>query len=135
MPAISSLDTLLAEVAYDPASGLAVHDATGLVRRKVSLVPSVALIVLQISVFLSDRAHITLQRARPDLAPLRDYLLNFFPGQHRCAIVRSSSSIAQPAQVTWVELNGLPEVPAEVVAGASLFVPRLEANGNHRKMA
>ncbi|MFT4114269.1 SAM-dependent methyltransferase [Silvibacterium sp.] len=141
VPAISSLDTLLAEVAYDPASGLAVYDATGLVRRGISLVPSVALVVLQISVFLSDRAHITLRNTRPDLSPLRDHLLKFFPGEHPCAVVRSSSSITQPPQITWVELNRLADVPVEVLAGASLFVPRLEEhrkienNGNSGKMA
>ena len=71
VPAISSLDTLLAELAYDPASGLLIHDATGLVRQNIPLPGSAALILLQISVFLSDRAHISLHQGMPDLTPLR----------------------------------------------------------------
>ena len=113
VPAISSLDTMLAELAYDPASGLTVHDATGLVRRKVPVVPSVALILLQVSVFLSDRAHLTLKCTRPDLGPLRDYLLQFFPATHSCALVHSSWSSEEPPRISWIELKALPSVPLE----------------------
>jgi Tetrapyrrole (Corrin/Porphyrin) Methylases len=126
VPAISSIDTLLAELAYDPASGLAIHDATGLVRRKIPLLRSVALLLLQISVFMSDRAHISLAQGRPDLNPLRDYLVKYFPSTHKCAMVRSSSVLTEPPKITWIALSDLPSVPVDVSAGASLFVPRME---------
>lgn len=125
VPAISCLDTLLAELQCDPASGLVIHDASGLVRRKTPLLPSVTVILLQISVFLSDRAHLTLE-SRPDLGPLRDYLMKYFPAMHKCAVVRSSSVITEPPRITWVELRDLPSVPVEASAGASLFLPRVE---------
>jgi uncharacterized protein YabN with tetrapyrrole methylase and pyrophosphatase domain len=126
VPAISSLDTLLAEVAYDPASGLTIHDATGLVRRKIPLVASNALILLQISVFLSDRAHVTMKQSGPDLGPLRDHLVKYFPATHKCAAVRSASALAEPPRITWTVLNDLPSLPVDVVVGSSLFVPRVE---------
>lgn len=126
VPAISSLDTLLAEVAYDPASGLLVHDATGLVRRRSPLIDSVALILLQLSVFLSDHAHLTLYHDVPDLSPLRDYLAQYFPLTHRCAVVRSSAIATDPPEITWTTLSELPAVPVTVFAGASLFVPRVQ---------
>jgi hypothetical protein len=125
VPAISSLDTLLAELAYDPASGLVIHDATGLVRQKISLSGSAALMLLQLSVFLSDRAHLSLQQGIPDLTPLRDYLMKYFPTTHKCAIVRSSATLTEPPQIMWIELNDLASVPVEAFAGASLFVPRV----------
>jgi uncharacterized protein YabN with tetrapyrrole methylase and pyrophosphatase domain len=127
VPAISSLDTLLAEVAYDPANGLAIHDATSLVQQKSPLQTSVAVVLLQISVFLSDRAHISLERVRPDLTVLRDYLTMYFPAFHRCAVVYSSQIATEPPRITWVALQDLASLPAEVLGGASLFVPRLEA--------
>jgi uncharacterized protein YabN with tetrapyrrole methylase and pyrophosphatase domain len=126
VPAISCLDTLLAELQYDPAGGLVIHDASGLVRRRIPLLPSVALILLQISVFLSNRAHLTLDRGAPDLGPLRDYLLKYFPSTHKCAVVHSSPLVTAPPQITWVALCDLPSVPVEASAGASLFVPRLD---------
>jgi uncharacterized protein YabN with tetrapyrrole methylase and pyrophosphatase domain len=126
VPAISCLDTLLAEVQYDPASGLVVHDATGLVRRKIPLLKSVPLVLLQISVFMSDRAHISLEQGRPDLGPLRDYLVRYFSETHQCAVVRSSSSSTDTSHITWIALNDLPSLPIDVLAGASLFVPRVE---------
>jgi hypothetical protein len=126
LPAISSLDTMLAELACEPASGLVIHDATGLVRRKIPLVPSVALILLQISVFLSDRAHISLEQGRPDLGPLRDYLLQYFPAEHKCAVVRSSAISTEPPEITWMGLSDLVSVPTDRSAGATLFVPRVE---------
>lgn len=126
VPAISSLDTLLAELAYDPASGLMIQDATGLVRRKVPVPASTAVVLLQISVFLSDRAHISLQQGMPDLGPLRDYLVKYFPPAHRCAVVRSSATAAEPPQILWTELSNLASIPVEAFAGATLFVPRVE---------
>lgn len=125
VPAISCIDTLLAEVSYDPANGLAIFDATGVVRRNVPIINTAAMILLQLSVFMSERAHLTLEGDAPNLGALRDYLLNHFPSVHRCAVVRSATGAGQAPQITWVPLNDLASVPAELVAGASLFVPPL----------
>jgi precorrin-6B methylase 1 len=130
VPAISSVDTLLAELAYDPATGLLVHDSTGIVLRKIPLVDSVALILLQPSTFLSDRAQLSLNHGAPDLSPLRDYLGRYFPLTHRCALVRSSALAARPPDITWTTLSDLPEVPMSVLAGASLFLPRVEGQSD-----
>ena len=35
IPAVSSIDTMLAELGYDPAHGMLIHEATGLVRRRI----------------------------------------------------------------------------------------------------
>jgi uncharacterized protein YabN with tetrapyrrole methylase and pyrophosphatase domain len=134
VPAISSLDTLLAEVTYDPANGLLVQDATGLVRQQVPLSQSVALVLLQIAVFLSDRAHVSLKQGSPDLGPLRDYLVRYYPPAHRCAVIRSSMTIGKEAEITWMPLTDLPSIPVEVFAGASLFVPPIHGSPHDRPM-
>jgi uncharacterized protein YabN with tetrapyrrole methylase and pyrophosphatase domain len=130
VPAISCLDTILAEMAYDPAAGLTVLDATALVRRKIPMLNAVAHILLQISVFMSDRAHISLSQGRPDLTPLRDHLARYFPPAHKCAVVRSSGVLSEPPLITWVALEDLPSVSPDRTAGASLFLPRVEKPGN-----
>jgi hypothetical protein len=126
VPAISSLDTLLAELRYDPASGLLVHDASGLVRSKTALDRSVATLLLQLSVFLSDRAHLSLNSTAPDLTPLADYLMTFFPADHPCAVVRSAREQDAFPEVVWTSLQGLPSIDPAACAGATLFVPPVD---------
>jgi hypothetical protein len=121
-PGISSLDTLLADVGYDPAGGLFICEATGLVTRKIGLVPSAATVILQAGVFGSDRTHLTLRGPGPDIAPLRDHLLKFFPRSQQCAFVYSAVNSDQEASTFWTSLGELTTVPYEVIAGATLFI-------------
>lgn len=123
MPAISCFDSLLADIDYDPAGGVAMYEATGFVARGIPLIPSSATILLQPSAFFSDKADLTLNSRAPDLAPLRDYLLKFLPGSHQCAFVRSAASPDGSALIHWTALDGLAAVPYETFAGSTLFLP------------
>jgi len=122
LPGISCLDTILAEIGYDPAGGLLVHDANSLVMQKLSLVPSFATLLLQPSAFGSSLAHLTSQW-QPDLSPLRDYLRDFYAGEHKCAFVHSSSKSGGMAQIYWKNINDLTSVPFDALAGSTMFVP------------
>ncbi|MBI3436672.1 MAG: hypothetical protein HY056_16600 [Proteobacteria bacterium] len=123
VPAVSSIDTMLAELGYDPAHGMLIHEATGLVRRNIPVVPSVALMLLQPAVFDVNIAIIAGDSAGPDLSPLRDYLCEFHSAEHECAFIRSASKMGERDLVTWVKLRDLASVPYQLVAGATLFVP------------
>jgi hypothetical protein len=123
LPAISCLDTILGEVEYDPASGLFVHEATGLVRRNISIPPNIPVLLLQPSVFNTDYALLSLNTEGPDLSPLRDYLLRFYDRSRRCAFVRSASRFSGPAQIVWRELGEISLVPYRDIAGSTLFIP------------
>jgi hypothetical protein len=123
IPAVSCIDTLLAELGYDPAHGLLIHEATGLVRRRIPVVPSVAMMLLQPAVFDVDVAIISGDSSGPDLSPLRDYLIEFHSAEHECALIRSSSKAGERDLVTWLKLRDLAAVPYQLVAGATLFVP------------
>jgi hypothetical protein len=122
VPAISCLDTILAELGYDPAGGLVIYEATSLVMQNLPLVPSFATLLLQPSAFGSNLTHYS-SRWTPDLRPLRDHLLSFFTADHRCAFVRSNSQRVGPSQVSWWELAALTSAPFDVVAGSTLFLP------------
>jgi len=122
VPAVSCIDTILAEVEYDPADGLVVYEATGLVMRRLPLVPSFATMLLQPSAFNSDISHYSTEWS-PNLAPLRDYLLQFYRPEHKCAFVRSYSVHGGPARITWIELASMASAPFDAVAGSTLFVP------------
>jgi uncharacterized protein YabN with tetrapyrrole methylase and pyrophosphatase domain len=123
IPAISSIDTLLAELGYDPAHGLLIHEATGLVKRRIPVDPSVAMMLLQPAVYDVNTAIISNEHPGPDLSPLRDYLLTFFPAEHKCALIRSSSAGGESDVVTWLNLVELVSVPYRLLAGATLFIP------------
>lgn len=123
IPAISSIDTMLAELGYDPAHGMLIHEATGLVRRRIPVTRSIALMLLQPAVFDVNVAIIAGDSAGPDLSPLRDYLCEFYAAEHRCAFIRSASKLGEQDLVTWTLLRDLASVPYDRVAGSTLFVP------------
>jgi uncharacterized protein len=122
VPGISSVDTILAELNYDPLRGLLIYDATAMVVRKLVPLTSTALLLMQPHVFGTDIAQLS-PSSKLDLTPLRDHLRLFYPPEHRCAFIRSASQSADEHAVTWTLLEDLPSVPSEKVAGASLFVP------------
>jgi precorrin-6B methylase 1 len=122
LPAISSLDTILAEIGYDPASGFFVHEATALVRRQVPLQPAITTVLLQPSLFGSDVAHLT-PDWRPDLAPLRDHLLQFYAKEQECGFIRSSSKADDESTICWTKVGDLSAVTFEALANSSLLLP------------
>jgi hypothetical protein len=126
VPAISCIDTILAEVKYDPANGLLIYEASGLVLRRLPLIPSFATLLLQPSAFGSEVAHYS-SNWMPDLAPLRDYLLRFYGPKQECAFVRSHSMLGGNAQIYSIDLADMASAPFEAIAGSTLF---LRARGN-----
>jgi hypothetical protein len=126
IPGISCLDTLLAELGYDPASGLFVHDATSLVAWNVPVSPAIATVLLQPSVFGSRLTHISAEYDGPDLTGLRDYLLRYHAPEHQCAFVRSSLNGEGRGEISWVKLSELAGVSRQVIAGSTLFLPAAE---------
>jgi precorrin-6B methylase 1 len=124
LPAISSLDTLLSELEYDPASGLFIHEATVLVSRQIPIPSDVAVMLLQPSAFNTDVAKLTLDSGGPDLVPFQDYLLKFYDGAQRCAFVCSASRYTGPARLIWTTIAAMTSVPYPDLAGSTLFIPR-----------
>jgi len=123
VPAISCFDTLFAELGYDPAEGLLIHEATSVVLRQIPLLPSIATLLLQPAVFGSAVAHTSTPFAELDLARLRDYLLRFFAPEHRCAFVRSAERPSERPQIAWLRLRNMTSVPYDAVLGSTLFLP------------
>jgi|NitcycUWRROWE17A_1032939.scaffolds.fasta_scaffold00006_6 tetrapyrrole (corrin/porphyrin) methylase-like protein len=123
VPGISSLDTLLAELAYDPCYGLVVHEATSLVTSNLPLLPSFATVLFQPSVFGSDLTHHSHEYGGPSLRQLRDYLLQFYPAQHECAFVYSALSRRDRPRIVWETLENLDSVPYVSLRGSTLYVP------------
>jgi len=128
VPGISCIDTVLADVGYEPANGLVVHEATAVVEQGIALDPRLATILLQLGVFGTALPRLTGKEPLPDFAPLRDHVLRFYPDETRVAFVRSRWS--QPAgTVVWVTLNEMLNVTREYVDGTSMFISRADHRG------
>jgi uncharacterized protein len=125
-PAISSLDTLLCEVGYDPAGGLLIHEATALVAEGIAPLPSIGLLLLQPGAFGTDLAHLTAQFSGFDLTPLKEHLSRFYPPGQSCAFVRSATQAGETPRIFRVQLQDLTSAPYESVAGSTLFLPAAE---------
>jgi len=121
VPGISSLDTIFAEVGYDPANGLIVYEANALVKNNVPILPNLAALLLQPALFGTDRAHLS-GSWQPDLVPLRDYICQFHAPDHDCAFVWSSHSRDGRHKIWWCKLGGLESIPPEA-RGSTLFIP------------
>jgi hypothetical protein len=126
--AISCIDTILAQLGYDPADGLLIYDATSLVMRRLPPAPAFAALLFQPSAFGSSVTHYT-SRWTPDLSPLRDHLRGFYPAEHPCAFVRSDSPQGGAGQVSWWRLDDIVAAPFEVIAGTTMFMPALAGTG------
>lgn len=132
VPGISSVDTVMAELGHDPAGGLVIAEATSLVKGGGPLLPRMATLLLQPSAFGSERAHYSGRRT-PNLAPLREHLLRFYPPGHGCVFIRSATEGAGEARAFRTTLGDLDSVPFEAIAGSSLFLPRCEDAAGRRR--
>jgi hypothetical protein len=114
---------MFAELGFDPAEGLLVHEATSVVGRRIPLLPSLATLLLQPAVYGTGLAHASTPFVEFDLAGLRDYLLGFFAPDHRCAFVRSAAGAGQRPQIAWYHLRSLTAAPYDTVVGTTLYIP------------
>lgn len=121
-PAISCLDTILADIGYDPASGLLIHEATSVVRRQIRLQPEITTLLLQPSLFGSDVAHIS-RDWHPDLSPLRSYLLQFYAEEQECGFIRSFNSQNYEPTISWTKLRDLTAISVDALVNSSLLLP------------
>jgi len=119
---IVGIDTVLADVGYDPANGLVVCEATVAAKQNIGLIPTVATLLSQPGAFGSAITHYT-AGWRPDLTSLQSYLAGFFGLEHRCAFVRSCSNPDGSSQIYWASIRDMTSVPLSALAGSTLFVP------------
>lgn len=88
LPAVSSFDTLLADLGIDFGYGLQLFDCSTLLANGWSMDARVPTLVFQLATLLDDR--VVKSDPKPDsLRPLTRYLERFFPENHACMVVHS----------------------------------------------
>ena len=114
---VSSVDTVLVDLQQDPAPGLPIFEASLFVGAKVQPDMRFAYLLMQIGVFGTNYPVIGREPRVNVLAPLKDYLLQFYPSDHLVVLVRSASHLNRPASIHPVQVGSLDHVPASARTG------------------
>ena len=122
LPGISSLDTILADVQYEPARGLQIFDATNFVRAGLAVDARAGLLLLQPGVFGIDTPRTTSDAPPPDIGPLRDVLCKIYPPGHPAILVRSATASMKARQFP-TTVGGLTSVPPAMLTWSTLWIP------------
>lgn len=126
IPAISSIDTVLIDVDYDPVDGLMVIEGTTAIRARLTLTTEVAVLIFQPGTFGSDHPHLSETSPPVDLHALSDYLLRFYEPDHPAAFVSSSVHRDRTASKTWTTIANIGEVLPTVLRSSTIYIPRVQ---------
>jgi uncharacterized protein YabN with tetrapyrrole methylase and pyrophosphatase domain len=128
LPAVSSIDTILADLNEDVAPGLQIFEASFLVGCRIEPRTDCPCILIQPDIFGTAYVAIGRKPSASAMAMLRDYLLRFYPSDHQVIYVTSAVREGDKAQLLAFPLSELggndanPQSP-----GASLFLPAVQS--------
>jgi len=122
LPAVSSLDTVMADLTFDVSPALQIYDASWLVSH--NMVPSVhaACLLLQVTTFGTALTTMGRTLRAGALAELGEYLQRFYPPDHEVVFVQSETRFSPGLQ------KPLPVCTLRDVEGVipgTLYIPRL----------
>lgn len=123
MPGISALDTLFVDLSFDPASmGLIQFEANYCLMFRPKLDPAVPCLIWQPGA-VETRGY-NPARSKPErFFRLRDYLLEFYPPEHKIAFATSASNPLVDPEVIWTEVGSFPEIAGSITGISTMFIP------------
>jgi Tetrapyrrole (Corrin/Porphyrin) Methylases len=123
LPGISSLDTLFVDLGFDAASeGLQMYEATDLLLRRRPIQNDVPCILWQVNA-IAESTYETNRRTADQFWPLQDYLLEFYPSEHRITLILSKTF---PLQESILETYKVGTLAIELERGpqsGNLYIP------------
>ena len=122
-PAISSFDSILIDVGYDPMAGVQLVEASAAVHDDVRLNPHLACLVYQPYALGSRLPSGASSKGPPALEKLQEYLCSLWAPSHTLAVVISHAEADGSAAITWTKVGALVDVGADQLAGGTLFIP------------
>jgi uncharacterized protein YabN with tetrapyrrole methylase and pyrophosphatase domain len=122
-PGISSLDTLFMDLGFDAATdGLQMYETTDLLLRRRPIQNDVPCILWQVDA-IAQPTYETARRSADQFSPLQNYLLEFYPPEHRITLVLSKTF---PLQESIVETYRLRTLATDLERGpqaGNLYIP------------
>jgi hypothetical protein len=132
VPALSSIEGLLAFLGEDMAPGLQIYEARWFLQNKVQPVIAAACLLVQPGAFATDRMP-TLQDASPrKLRPLLDYLKSFYPGHQPLVFARCPSAPGDAGHLRQLVLDQLCDGGEADCQGTSLYIPSAGSMSSER---
>tara|TARA_Y100001933_G_C19008265_1_gene567567 strand:- start:3599 stop:4330 length:732 start_codon:yes stop_codon:yes gene_type:complete len=126
IPAISSFDTLLADLKIDLGYGVTLIDASLLVSTKPNIDARLPLLIFQVANIGSnkvERGEIHSSR----LEPLIDYLKTIYPENHECKIIVSSKGIFDPGYIADLRISELSTSDAISLSHRpTIYIPEMD---------
>lgn len=129
LPAVSSLDTMLCDLGFDPCYALQLFDATTLLRMRIRPNTALPLFVFQIATTL--QSHVSFDQPDPSvLIPLCEHLMQIYPPSHLCRLVHSGATLLETTTVNEVSLGSLVnDCKIPLWLRPSLYIPPLSTRG------
>jgi hypothetical protein len=127
LPATSSVDALLAFLGLDLAPGLQICEARWLVKRSVRLDPSLAALLFQPGLFMTDGIAEGSVEELAALAELRNYLAAFYPADHPALFVRAPFNVMDEGYLARRTVGTLERGSPEDLRDTSLYLPAIGA--------
>ena len=132
VPAVSSIESLLAFLGEDVAPGIQIYEARWFFENGVEPNTGAACLLFQPGAFTTDRMP-TLADASPrKLQPLRDYLKKFYPGSQPLVFARCPQTLGDPGHLQQTVLDELCEGSEADCQGTSLYIPSRSALDSER---
>lgn len=127
LPAVSSLDCLFVDLRLDAGEdGLQLYEASTAIMRDIALNPRAAALLLQVGAIL-DFTSARQSEAVQDVAPLRDYLLRFYPPEHEVTVAECQVELGFSSTLTTVSVGCLQDAAPSMNYNATLYVPAVAA--------
>lgn len=123
VPGVSSLDRMFVDLKLDIGEdGVQIYNAGGVLARDTVLNPAAGCFILQIGALTAAATRSATSRPE-EISRLKNYLLKFYPPEHRASVVESAVEIGFESRVTEIELGRLDELDAAFNYNASLYLP------------
>jgi Tetrapyrrole (Corrin/Porphyrin) Methylases/Phytanoyl-CoA dioxygenase (PhyH) len=123
LPAVSSFDTMLCDLGFDPCYALQLFDATTMLRLGIRPNTALPLFIFQLATTLQSRVCYD-RPGRSMLIPLCEHLMQVYPPAHLCRLVHSGATLLERAAISTVTLESLVEDCAiPLWLRPSLYVP------------
>lgn len=126
IPAISSFDTLLADLKLDLGYGVTMLDASLLLSSNINVETKLPLLIFQVANIGSidvERGEIKRER----LKPLEEYLKGIYPPDQKCTFVVSSKGVFDPGYIVETTISDLSSNEnIDLSHRPSLYIPEID---------
>lgn len=126
LPAISSIDSMIANCDLEIGGGFQIFEATSLVAFNQEINPRIDLLVMQVGWFGTSLMCEVSSSKRDRFQPLVDYLRKSYPANHPVRILKAPMSKRASPLVFSTKLGSLDRYRRRITSETCLFIPRLK---------